>query len=305
MKKGTGRRTKARELVAATRGLTKRFGPIVAVDSLDLDVRRGEIFGYLGPNGAGKSTTIRLLLDFIRPTEGTYAVLGARGADPELRRRIGYMPGELRFNPRYTTNEFIAFFGALRGGVERGYVDRLLATFDLDPTRPIRELSTGNRRKVAIVQAFMHRPELLLLDEPTSGLDPLLQQSFHSLIRDVVGEGATVFLSSHVLPEVEDLADRVGILRRGKLVTIAGVADLQRRARQRIDIHVSGKADAKPFERVDGVASATTTRGVVHLVVEGEVDRVIKAAAKLPVRRIVTHETDLEDVFLEYYKDDG
>jgi ABC-2 type transport system ATP-binding protein len=245
-----------------------------------------------------------MLLDFIRPSEGTYSVLGSTGADTAVRRRIGYMPGELRFDPRYTTQDVISFFGALRGGIDRSYVGGLLARFDLDPTRPIRELSTGNRRKVAIVQAFMHRPELLLLDEPTSGLDPLLQQAFHGLVREVVADGATVFLSSHVLPEVEELADRVGILRRGQLVTVAGVADLQRRARQRIDIYVSGKADAKPFEKIAEVAEASSTRGVIHLVVEGEVDRVIKAAAKLPVRRIITHETDLEDVFLEFYKDE-
>jgi ABC-2 type transport system ATP-binding protein len=268
-------------------------------------VRRGEVYGYLGPNGAGKTTTIRLLLDFIRPTDGTYTVLGSTGTDAEVRRRIGYVPGELRFDPRHTTNDLIDFYGRLRGGVERTYADSLLERFDLDPTRPIGHLSTGNRRKVAIVQGFMHRPELFVLDEPTTGLDPLLQHEFQRLARDVVGDGATVFLSSHVLPEVEVMADRVGILRRGKLVTVAGITELQRRARQRLDLHVSGEATAKPFARLPGVVGASIARGVVRLVVEGDVDRVIKAAAKMHVRRVVTHETDLEEVFLDLYRGDG
>ena len=202
------RRTRARGWVIETEGLTKRFQYVVAVDHLDLQVRRGEVFGYLGPNGSGKSTTIRMLLDFIRPTSGTYRLLGGTGGDPAIRSRVGYLPGELRFDLRYSTNDVVAFYGELRGGVERSWVDELCQRFDLDPSRPLGQLSSGNRRKVAIVQAFMHQPELLVLDEPTQGLDPLLQQAFQTLIRDVVSEGATVFLSSHVLPEVEALADR-------------------------------------------------------------------------------------------------
>ncbi|UZG59631.1 ABC transporter ATP-binding protein [Rhodococcus opacus] len=286
------------------RGLSKCFGGVVAVDALDLDVHRGEVFGYLGPNGSGKSTTIRMLFDFIRPSAGTYTVLGGSGADPAIRRRLGYIPGELRFDPRHTTADLIAFYGRLRGGVDTTYVDALLERFDLDPVRPIGQLSTGNRRKTAIVQAFMHRPELLILDEPTSGLDPLLQHEFHQLVGDVTRDGATVFLSSHVLPEVEALADRVGILRKGTLVTVAAVDELQRRARQHIDLYLARDASAEPFEKLPGVLSATSSGAVIRLVVEGNVDAVLKRAATLPVRRIVTHETDLEDVFLNFYRDE-
>ncbi len=245
-----------------------------------------------------------MLFDFIRPSAGTYTVLGGRGADPAIRRRLGYIPGELKFDPRYTTADLIAFYGRLRGGVDTTYVDELLERFDLDPVRPIGQLSTGNRRKTAIVQAFMHRPELLILDEPTAGLDPLLQHEFHQLIGDVKRDGATVFLSSHVLPEVEALADRVGILRKGQLVTVAAIDQLQRQARQHVDLYLAREASAEPFADLPGVLSATASGTVIRLVIEGNVDAVLKQAATLPVRRIVTHETDLEEAFLSLYRDE-
>ncbi|MGH8972817.1 MAG: ATP-binding cassette domain-containing protein [Acidimicrobiia bacterium] len=291
-----------REAVIEARGLTKRFGALVAVDGLDLEVRRGEIFGYLGPNGAGKTTTIRLCLDFLRPTSGSVSMLGGTGRDPAVRRRVGYLPGDLRLDPRYTAADVIGFYGALRGGVDRVLVDDLLERFDLDPTRPVGQLSTGNRRKVGIIQAFAHRPELLILDEPTSGLDPLLQHQFQEVLREAVAGGATVFLSSHILPEVEVLANRVGILRQGRLVAVAGIEELRAQARQRIDVHVDPPADPSVFAGIPEVVSAEAHDGVIQVVVEGSVDRVLKAAARLDVHRIVTHETDLEDVFLGYYQ---
>jgi ABC-2 type transport system ATP-binding protein len=287
-----------------TEGLTKHFGTVQAVHDLDLVIERGEVFGYLGPNGAGKTTTVRLLLDFLRPTAGRAVVLGGSGGDPEVRRRIGYLPGDLRLDPDYTGTDVIELFGSLRGGVDRPWVDSLVERFGLDPGRRVGELSTRNRRKVGVVQAFMSRPELLLLDEPTSGLDPLLQHEFNALVREVVAEGATVLLSSHVLPEVETLATRVGIVRRGRLVAVAGVDELRQAARQRIELHVAGKADAERFRGVPGVIEASASPGVVHLVVEGSVDGVIKVAAGVEVLRIVSHETDLEDVFLRYYEGD-
>ena len=294
----------APEAVIEARQLTKRFGTLTAVDSLDLEVRRGEVFGYLGPNGAGKTTTIRLCLDFLRPTAGGLRLLGGSGRDPAVRRRVGYLPGDLRIDPRYSADDVLAFYGALRGGLDEALVAELLERFDLDPTRPVGQLSTGNRRKVGIVQAFAHRPELLILDEPTSGLDPLLQHEFQGILRRAVDEGATVFLSSHVLPEVEALADRVGILRSGRLVAVAGIDELQAQARQRIDFHVAPPADPSVFAGIAGVVSAEAGAGVIHVVVEGTVDRVIKAAAGLDVRRLVTHDADLEDVFLRYYQGD-
>lgn len=287
-----------------TDGLTKRFGDLVAVDHLDLEVRRGEVFGYLGPNGAGKSTTIRMLLDFLRPTSGTAEVLGGSPGDRAIRRRIGYLPGDLKLDPSYTGEEVFAFYGALRGGMDTGLVGCLCERFDLDPRRRVGELSTGNRRKVGIVQAFAHRPELLVLDEPTSGLDPLLQQQFEAVVREAVADGATVLLSSHVLPEVEVLADRVGILRRGVLVAVKAIDELHHEARQRIDLHVTGPVDPAELRAVPGVVEAEVDDGVVHLAVEGSVDAVLKAAARHEVVRIVTHDADLEETFLAYYRDD-
>ncbi|MDQ4068553.1 MAG: ABC transporter ATP-binding protein [Actinomycetota bacterium] len=288
-----------------TRGLTKHFGAVRAVESLDLEVRRGEVFGFLGPNGAGKTTTIRMLLDFLRPTAGSARVLGGSGADTEIRRRIGYLPSDLRVDPRYTGNDLLAFLGSLRGKADPQLRRQLLDRFDLDPARPIGELSTGNRRKVGIVQAFMHQPELLILDEPTSGLDPILQHEFLELVREVVAQGTTVFLSSHVLPEVERVAHRVAILRQGRLVTVAGVDELRARARQRIDLLLAGPGDSGAFRSVPGVVEVDSRDGLVRLVVEGSVDAALKAAAGLSVDRIVTHEADLEEVFLEYYRGDA
>jgi ABC-2 type transport system ATP-binding protein len=292
------------DVVVEAHRLTKHFGPVVAVERLDFAIARGEVFGFLGPNGAGKTTTIRLCLDLVRPTSGSVTVLGGSGRDPAVRRRIGYLPGDLRLDPRYTAAEVIEFFGALRGGVDQAAVKQLLDQFDLDPTRRVGELSTGNRRKVGIVQAFAHRPELLILDEPTAGLDPLLQYEFQQLLRRAVDGGTTVFLSSHILPEVEVLADRVGIVRRGRLAAVAGIDELRAQARQRIDLHVAGVADVSVFAGLAEIVSLASADSVVHLVVEGSVDRVLKAAAGLEVRRIVTHDTDLEEVFLGYYRDD-
>jgi ABC-2 type transport system ATP-binding protein len=287
--------------VIVAHGLTKDFGRLRALDHLDLTIAPGEIFGYLGPNGAGKTTTIRLLFDFIRPTRGQVSLLGGSGADPAVRRRVGYLPADLPVPRRYTARDLIDFYSALRGGVDRRWVAALLDRFDLDPTRPFGELSTGNRRKVGIVQAVAHRPELVVLDEPSSGLDPLLQREFQLLVRELAGDGATVFLSSHVLPEVEDLAERVGIIRGGRLVRVAGVAELRQQARQRIELRIAGHADASAFAGLPGVVEAIGDGDLVTVVVEGSVDPVIKAAAHLEVLRIVTHEADLEDVFLSYY----
>jgi ABC-2 type transport system ATP-binding protein len=283
--------------------LAKRFGSVQALRDLDLEVQPGEVFGYLGPNGAGKTTTIRLLLDFIRPTSGRIEVLGGSGADPAVRRRIGYLPAELPVDRRWTAQDLIDFYGKLRDGVDAGWVKELLDRFDLDPHRRVGELSTGNRRKIGIIQAVIHRPELLVLDEPSSGLDPLLQYEFQLLIRELAGAGATVFLSSHVLPEVEALACRVAILRRGELVAVAGVEELRQQARQRIELRLARPADATWFAGVPGVVEAQADDTRIRLVVEGPVGPALQAAAGLEVQRIVTHEADLEDVFLSYYQE--
>jgi ABC-2 type transport system ATP-binding protein len=291
-------------VVQAT-GLSKSFRAVRALHDLNLEVASGEVFGYLGPNGAGKTTTIRLMLDFLRPSAGQVRVLGGSGADPRVRRRVGYLPAELAVDSHYTSRDLLDFYSRLRGGVDRAWVEELLARFDLDPGRRVGELSTGNRRKLGIVQAVIHRPDLLILDEPSSGLDPLLQYEFQQLVRQLAGQGTAVFLSSHVLPEVEALADRVAILRRGELVTVAGVDELRRQARVRIALHLSGPAEAAAFTNVPGVVEARAEDSVLHLVVEGPVREVLRVAAGLDVLRIVTHEADLEDVFLSYYQGDG
>ena len=283
-----------------TRGLTKTFGTLTALDGLDLEVAVGEVFGYLGPNGAGKTTTIRLLLDLLRPSAGTVEVLGRHPSEVALRHDVGYLPAEARFDPAYTGRDVIEVSAALRG-VDTRFADTLCERFDLDPGRRITELSTGNRRKVAIVHAFLHRPRLLILDEPTSGLDPLLQEELHHLVREELAGGATVFLSSHVLPEVEALANRVAILRAGRLALSTDLAELRARARQRIDLYVEEGADPTGFEGVPGVLEVRATPGIVHLVVEGSVAEVVRVAASLDVHRWVTHETDLEEVFLGLY----
>ena len=285
-----------------TQGLTKRFGALTAVDALDLEVHRGEVFGFLGPNGAGKTTTIRMLLDTLRPTSGTAEVLGGAPGDPAVRSRIGFLPADLHLDPRHRVSEALDFFGDLRGGFASDAVRVLLDRFDLDPGREIGDLSTGNKRKVGVVQAFAHRPELLILDEPTSGLDPLLQHELLTLVEERVAEGTTVFLSSHVLPEVERVAQRVGILRRGALVSIGAIDDLRSRTRHRLDVHFAEPVDASSFERLDTVVSAEAYGNVVSLVIEGSLDQAIKRAAKHTVERIVSHDGDLEDAFLDLYR---
>jgi ABC-2 type transport system ATP-binding protein len=299
------RQTRSTRIALSTRGLTKDFGKVRALDSLDLEIARGEIFGYLGPNGAGKTTTIRVLLDFIRPTSGDVRILGRSPDDASIRRRIGYIPGDVHIDPRYTARDVVDYFSQLRGDRNDQLIAELFERFELDPTKRFGEMSSGNRRKVGVIQAFMHRPDLLLLDEPTAGLDPLLQREFRELVGTAVANGATVLLSSHVLHEVEHLADRVAILRRGRLVTISRIDELRKRARQRIELHMKGKADPTPFAHVRGVVEATADGSVVSLVIRGAVEHVLAVAGRLHVQRIVTHQADLEDVFLDYYREDA
>jgi ABC-2 type transport system ATP-binding protein len=286
-----------------TEALTKRFGAVTAVDQLDLEVWPGEVFGFLGPNGAGKTTTIRLLLDIIRPTGGRATVLGRPAGDVAVRGRVGFLPAELQLDRRHVVSEAIRYYGALRGGFPDDEVDALLDRFDLDPSRPIGELSTGNRRKIGVVVAFAGRPELLLLDEPSSGLDPLLQRELVLLIEERVADGATVLLSSHVLPEVERVAGRVAILRRGRLALLGSIGELRARVRQRVDLYLARASEPSIFDGVPGVIRAEAQGPVVTLTVEGSIDAALKrAASRLEIERIVTRDTDLEDIFLEVYR---
>ena len=292
------------EAAILTEGLTKRYGKHQALDGLDLAVRRGEVFGFLGPNGAGKTTTIRLLLDLIRPTAGRVAVLGMdpRRQGREVRRRVGYLPGELALYDRLTGREVLAYLGHLRDGVNWAHAESLARRLDLDLTRPIGDLSRGNKQKVGLVQALMHRPELLILDEPTGGLDPLVQREFHRLVREAAGEGRTVFLSSHVLGEVERVADRVGIIRRGRLVELAEIGAIKAKAVRTLELHFARPVPADAFEGLPGVREAHVEGASASLTVEGSVDAIVKAAARFETVSVTTHEPDLEEIFLGYYE---
>jgi ABC-2 type transport system ATP-binding protein len=287
-------------------GLTKYYGRRRGIENVDLVVERGEVFGFLGPNGAGKSTTIRCLLDLLRPTAGAASVLGL---DPRrdaltVRSRVGYLPGDLSMYPDMTGRQLCTYFASLRGLELPPETEKLSLRFDLDLDRRIGDLSTGNRQKVGLVQAFMHQPELAILDEPTSGLDPLMQQEFYALVDEYRAAGRTVFLSSHLLPEVEKVADRVAIIRDGEVAVVDEVATLRRRAVRRIEIHFGRPPDPEPFEQLDAVRrlDRSDDGSTLIVVVEGSIDAVIKCAARYEVHNIVSHDGDLEDVFLEYYR---
>lgn len=290
------------------RGLSKDFGGGHGVFELDLDVEHGEILGFLGPNGAGKSTTMRVLLDLIRPTSGAATLLGldSHEGSLEIRRRVGFLPGDFQLYERLTGAAQLDYLAELRGGVDRRLRDALTERFDAQLDRPIGELSTGNRQKLGLVQAFMHEPELLILDEPIAGLDPLVQRSFHGLIEEVAGEGRTVFLSSHTLSEVERVADRVAILRRGRLAVVDSLDNLRAVAVRRLEIEFSdGVPSAEAIRALPGVREATVDGGHMVVAFQGSADPLVKAIARHEVRSIRSHDADLEEIFLRYYRDDG
>jgi ABC-2 type transport system ATP-binding protein len=289
--------------VIETRALTKRFGSLTAVDSLDLTVRPGEVYGLLGPNGAGKTTTIRALLGFLNPTSGDARLLGVNPRESRIRRRVGYVGGDVVFDRGLRAHELLRWYADLRGGVAAHRIEELCAELGLDLSRKIGELSTGNRQKVAIVQALMHEPEVLILDEPTSGLDPLLQRSVLKLITAQRAAGAAVLYSSHLLNEVENIADRVGILRRGVLVREDSMASLRDVARHRLELRFAAEIPPGLFDGIEGVSTVDVAGRVAHLVVDGSVAALVKRVADYNVDRIVSHDEDLEDIFFTYYQD--
>ena len=293
------------DAVVVTNDLSKSYGDHEALRKINLEVRKGEVFGYLGPNGSGKSTTIRTLLDFLRPTSGSASIFGldSREDSRAIRARVGYLPGDMVLYERLTGREVIAYSAALRGGVDWADVERLQDRLDAELTRPIKTLSRGNRQKIGLIQAFMHRPELIIMDEPTSGLDPLLQQEFHLMVEEVRADGRTVFISSHDLSEVERLCDRVGIIRRGQLVTVEDVAALKERALHRIEFHFGAPVSAADFDGVPGVRDIEVEDRVLTCTIEGSPDAIVKAAARFEVTKVVTQEPHLEEVFLSYYGD--
>jgi ABC-2 type transport system ATP-binding protein len=289
--------------VIETERLTKYYGKHRGIVDVDLAVEQGEVFGFLGPNGAGKTTTIRLLLDLIRPTSGRARVFGIESTvDPvAIHRRIGYLPGEFALFDRLTGGQTVEYYGNLRGGVDRRRQAELMARFDLDPSRRFREYSKGNKQKVGLVIALQHRPELLILDEPTAGLDPLVQQTFFQLVREAVADGATVFLSSHILDEVERTCHRVAIIRDGRLVKVDRVAALRGLAHHEVDLRFPGSVPAKEFAAIPGVSDVAATDGQLHLRMAGDLGPLIAAAARHHVIDLTSREPTLEETFLAQY----
>jgi ABC-2 type transport system ATP-binding protein len=290
-------------------GLTKSYGSKRGIIDVSFQVEAGEVFGFLGPNGAGKTTTIRLLMALLRADAGTARIAGLDcwQHSVEIKRLVGYLPGEPALDPGLTGGQILEYFGHLRGGVDQAYLKQLIQRLDLDPSRKFRQYSSGNKRKVVLIQAFMHRPRLLILDEPTNGLDPLNQQEFDRMVKEVRDEGRTVFLSSHILSEVEQTCTRVGIIREGQLVRVGGVAELKDIKRYEITITFANAVPAEAFKQLDGVAQVETLADghTLRLTMQGEADAVIKAAAQHAVVTLTSHEPSLEDIFLRYYQGDG
>jgi ABC-2 type transport system ATP-binding protein len=292
-------------MVAAIRldKLTKFYGAQRGVVDLDLEVRPGEIFGYLGPNGAGKTTTIRVLLDLLRPTNGTATVLGldAHADSIEVRRRVGYVPGGPALYGNLTGGEYLTYSASVRGRVSWRVVTALAERLECDLSRRIDTLSLGNRQKIAVIQGFMHEPELLIMDEPTSGLDPLMQGEFERIVREVKAEGRTVFLSSHILSEAEDLCDRVGIIRGGRIVAVEGVGALKAMRVRSIELEFGGPVRPEDFADLEGVQNVAVDDRSLRCEIVGSLDPLIKAAARYEVLNVTTQDPTLEDVFLAYY----
>jgi ABC-2 type transport system ATP-binding protein len=294
------------DLAIQVSGLTKSYGKVKALRGIDLEVRQGEIFGFLGPNGAGKTTTIRCLLDMIRPDGGRASLMGINPqTDPvTAQAQTGYLPGEMQFYDNLTVARQLRFFNDLRHGrTEWSYIRKLAERLDLDLKQQIKNLSKGNKQKVGVIQALMHRPKLLLLDEPTSGLDPLMQQEVLSLLREANQEGVTVFFSSHIMSEVENVAGRVAIIRAGEIVEVAQTSSLTRRTLNRLTIRFKQAVDFAQFGRLPGVQILSQAgETCVTLQVAGDMETLMQALGCLPVLDLETERPSLEEIFLTYYK---
>lgn len=297
MSKGSGG---SRDSAVACRELTKDYGSGHGVFDLSLEVARGEIFGFIGPNGAGKTTVIRLLMDLIRPDRGSATLLGldARRDSVELKRKIGYLPGELMQWPKVTAAYVIGMLAGLRGGVDEDHISALAKRLHLDLRRRYEDLSHGNKQKVGLLQAFMHRPELLILDEPTLGLDPLIQREFRDLLGEAVAGGATVFLSSHVLAEVELVCDRIGLISDGHLLKVGSLNELRAMRIHRVEAVFTGTLDVEQVGRLPGVTDPLVTDHRLTCSVQGSVAPLLESLAAADVVELDSHEMSLEEVFV-------
>jgi len=285
-----------------TTGLTKHFGRVVALDDLTISVEQGEIFGFLGPNGAGKSTTIRLLLGLLRATSGTAEVMGIPVTDVvRSHQHLAHVPGDVALWPQLTGLETLTLLGNLSGRVDVAFRDELAERLDLDLGLRARSYSKGNRQKVALVAAFMTRPDVLLLDEPTAGLDPLMEAEFQAIAREASERGQTLFLSSHILDEVEDLCHRVAILRKGRLLEVSALQDLRKLSTTELEASFTG--DVPDLSRLPGVTRTTSEDHTVRLTVVGSPAPVLAELAAAGVTRLRSHEPSLEEIFLTYYEE--
>jgi len=282
-------------------GLTKRYGHVAALDHLDLEVTQGEVVGYLGPNGAGKTTTIRLLLGLVRATEGRGEIFGldCQRRPVDAHRHVGFVAGEANLWPSLTGAETLHLLGRTHGSMDQAYRDELIARFDLDPNKKVRAYSRGNRQKLILIGALMVRPDLLVLDEPTTGLDPLMEQAFRQCIHEARDQGQTVFLSSHIMSEVEALCDRVGILREGKLIEMGTLAQMRHLSALTVEATFDGAIP--DLSRVPGVTSVETDGRLVRCQVRGSVEPLLKVLAAAGVSRLLSREPSLEELFLAQY----
>jgi ABC-2 type transport system ATP-binding protein len=289
--------------IIETEQLTKSYGSHRGIIDVDLVVNEGEAFGFLGPNGAGKTTTIRTLLDHIRPTSGLARIFGiVTTEDPvAIHRRVGYLPGEFTLYDKLTGGQTIEYFANLRGGVDQRYQRDLIARLDVDPSRKFKEYSKGNKQKIGLIVALQHRPDLLMLDEPTSGLDPLVQQTFYAVIREAKAEGRTVFLSSHILSEVERTCDRVAIIRDGRLARVDRVEALRDIAHHQVEVRFAGDVPVAAFAGLPGVSEVTTEDHVLRMRVSGPITPVVREAARYELLDFVSREPSLEETFLAEY----
>ncbi len=288
------------EVAIRTEGLTKHYGDVVALDGLTLEVQRSEIFGFLGPNGAGKSTTIRLLLSLIHPTAGQAWIMGIPVEQvKQAHRHVAYVPGDVALWPQLTGRETLELLGNISGNVDTGFRDELIERLHFDPSKRVRSYSKGNRQKIALVAAFMTRPDVLLLDEPTAGLDPLMEEEFQRMAREASDRGQTIFLSSHILDEVEDLCHRVAILREGALVEVATLDKLKELDTTIFDVEIDGSAPS--LEGVANVIHVEPNGAGVRVHVKGSPTPLLQSLAPLNVTQLRTHTPSLEEIFLSYY----
>ncbi len=295
--------SKITKTVINIKGLTKFYKKNLGISNVSFEVNEGEVFGYLGPNGAGKTTTIRVLMDFIRSDAGTATIFGLDSFkhSREIHEKIGYLPGELSLYHNLKIEEYLNYFGNLKKKLDWPFIKEMAERLNCNLDQQIKTLSSGNKQKVGLIQAFMHKPELIILDEPTKGLDPLMQQEFFNLVEDVKSEGRTILLSSHVLSEVERVCDRVGIIRKGKIIAIEDIADLHRRRLWEVVIHFNDHVSIDAFSSLKNLRKISLDHKILKCRVLGNMDELIKCAAKHNIKTLSSHQPSLEEIFIAFY----